>query len=222
MPDPMFGRNETGLPENIFWHHGTVPPEVRARQFGHHPVTVWLTGLSGAGKSTLAYELEYMLLSGHHASTVLDGDNVRHHLNRDLGFSEADRTENIRRTAEVAHLFNNAGMIVIAAMISPYRADRAMARDIIGAERFVEVHVNASLAVCEARDCKGLYAKARSGQITQFTGISSPYEAPDSPSLVLDTGRLSLEAAVAALHAHLLHYLELGDTRHTADAALYI
>jgi len=222
MPDPYRVRYSTDMQENIFWHSGIITPEIRARQFGQRPVTVWLTGLSGAGKSTLAYELEYALLAERHASTVLDGDNVRHHLNRDLGFTDADRTENIRRTAEVAHLFNNAGMIVIAAMISPYRADRAMARDIIGAERFVEVHISASLAVCEARDCKGLYAKARSGQIAQFTGISSPYEAPDNPSLVLDTGQLSLEAAVSVLHAHLLRCIGLGDTRHTADAALYI
>lgn len=190
-------------PSNIFWHSGSVTAQARASQFGYSPATVWLTGLSGAGKSTIAYELESVLLAGRRPCFVLDGDNIRHQLNRDLGFSEADRKENIRRSAEVARLMNDAGLIVITAFISPYRADRAMARDIIGHQRFLEVHVSTSAEVCEARDPKGLYAKARSGQIRQFTGVSSPYEEPLSPALRLDTGTVSLAGATAALYDYL-------------------
>ena len=188
---------------NVYWHAGKVSSAHRQTQFGHAPATVWLTGLSGAGKSTLAYELEKMLMDGGHPSFVLDGDNIRHHLNRDLGFSAADRRENIRRTAEVARLMNEAGLIVITAFISPLREDRAMARQIIGADRFVEVHLCTSASVCEARDPKGLYARARAGQIADFTGVSAPYEAPESPAFSIDTDALPIEAASRLLFNHL-------------------
>lgn len=201
--EPQSGRS-IGPEPHIFWHHGQVSGAARERFFGYSPATVWLTGLSGAGKSTIAYEVEKMLLNAGRPSFVLDGDNLRHHLNRDLGFSPEDRKENIRRTAEVARLMNEAGLIVITAFISPFREDRAMASDIIGEHTFIEVHVNTLAEVCEARDPKGLYAKARAGKIPEFTGVSSPYEAPLRPTLALDTGALDLEEAAGALYAHLL------------------
>ncbi|WP_215409809.1 adenylyl-sulfate kinase [Janthinobacterium sp. JC611] len=163
-----------------------------------HP-TLWLTGLSGAGKTSIALALAQALKAQGRAATVLDGDQLRHGLNRDLGFTPEDRHENIRRAAEVARLMNEAGLIVIAALISPYRSDRAMAAQIIGAPQFVEVYVSTPLEVCEARDVKGLYAKARAGQIAQFTGISAPYEAPLAPALTLDTGALALDESVERL-----------------------
>lgn len=188
---------------NIFWHASKVSAQSRHEWLGHCPATVWLTGLSGAGKSTVAYELEKMLLTEGRPCYVLDGDNIRHHLNRDLGFSTADRKENIRRTAEVARLMNEAGLIVITSFISPFREDRAMASEIIGEDRFMEVYVNTTAAVCESRDPKGLYAKARSGQIPDFTGVSSPYEPPFCPALSLDTGTMLLEEATRVLYNHL-------------------
>ncbi|MGX9773597.1 adenylyl-sulfate kinase [Janthinobacterium aestuarii] len=165
--------------------------------------TVWLTGLSGAGKTTVAHALAQTLKAQGHAVTLLDGDKLRHGLNRDLGFTPEDRHENIRRTAEVARLMNDAGLTVIAALISPYRADRAMAEKIIGAAQFVEVYVSTPAAVCEERDVKGLYAKARAGQIAQFTGVSAPYEVPLSPALSLDTNTLALDESVARICQHL-------------------
>ena len=169
---------------------------------GQHD-TVWLTGLSGAGKSSIADALAHRLKAQGRAVALLDGDQLRHGLNRDLGFTPQDRHENIRRTAEVARLMNAAGLLVIAAFISPYRADRAMAADIIGAAHFIEVHVSTPLAVCEARDPKGLYAQARAGRIAQFTGVSAPYEAPLAAALTLDTGTLALEDSVERLCRHL-------------------
>lgn len=170
---------------------------------GMAPATIWLTGLSGAGKTSIAHALAHRLQGEGCAATVLDGDQLRHGLNRDLGFTPADRHENIRRTAEVARLMNAAGLFVIAAFISPYRADRAMAGAIIGAGHFIEVHVSTPLDVCEARDVKGLYAKARAGQLAQFTGISAPYEAPLDAALALDTQALALEESVERLCQHL-------------------
>lgn len=167
-----------------------------------HP-TVWLTGLSGAGKTSIALALAQALKAQDRAVTVLDGDQLRHGLNRDLGFTPADRHENIRRTAEVARLMNNAGLTVVAAFISPYRSDRATAAAIVGAGNFIEVHVSTPLAVCEARDVKGLYAQARAGRIAQFTGISAPYEAPLDAALTLDTGTLALDEAVERICRHL-------------------
>jgi adenylylsulfate kinase len=172
-------------------------PEFFAAQVMYQePFTVWLTGLSGSGKSTLAFELERRLVARNYHCYVLDGDNVRQGLNRDLGFSPADRTENIRRIAEVARLFNDAGMIVIAAFISPYAIDRARARMIIRPDRFLETWLTADVAACEARDPKGLYAKARSGDIREFTGVSAPYEVPENPALVLDTALRGIDDCV--------------------------
>lgn len=164
-------------------------------------MTIWLTGLSGSGKSTLGFALESELISRRKLAYTLDGDNIRHGLCRDLGFSAEDRSENIRRIAEVAHLLNDAGLIVISSFISPYREDREMARAIIGADRFVEVHVSTPLATCEQRDPKGLYRKARDGKLSNFTGISAPYEEPLAAALALNTGELSLEDCVRQLLA---------------------
>ncbi len=187
------------LGRDIFRHAGTVSALDRSRFLRQRPSTVWLTGLSGAGKSTLAYEMERRLLARGSLSFVLDGDNLRHHLNSDLGFSARDRQENIRRAAEVASLMNEAGLIVFSALISPRREDRTMARAIVGESRFVEVHMSAELAVCESRDPKGLYVKARAGLIREFTGVSAPYEAPEAPALRIDAGRCTLEQAADEL-----------------------
>ncbi len=184
-------------------HRGLVGPADRARLLGQHGTVVWFTGLSGSGKSTVAHALEKRLLDAGRAAYVLDGDNVRDRLNRDLGFSAADREENIRRIGEVAALFADAGLIAIVAFISPYRADRRRAREAAGGERFVEVFLDTPLAVCEARDPKGLYRKARAGELPDFTGISAPYEPPDAPELVLDTAQLTLGQSVARVIEHL-------------------
>jgi adenylylsulfate kinase len=200
--DKIGADSEAGTP-HIFWHASQVTAETRQHQAGHQAATVWLTGLSGAGKSTLACALERRLIAAGRMAYVLDGDNLRHHLNRDLGFTPADRQENIRRSAEVARLMNDAGLIVICAFISPLRSDRAMARDIIGADNFVETYVSTPGAVCEERDPKGLYKKARAGLIPEFTGISAPYEVPLEPAMSLDTGELSLELASDRLFQHL-------------------
>lgn len=188
---------------NIYWHPGHITAGDRARAMGQRPATVWLTGLSGSGKSTLASALEKMLIDAGHAAFMLDGDNLRHHLNRDLGFTPQARQENIRRGAEVARLMNDAGLFVLAAFISPLREDRAMAADIVGADNFIETHVSTSCAVCEQRDPKGLYAKARAGLLPGFTGVSAPYEAPLAPALVIDTASVPLAQACRMLYQHL-------------------
>lgn len=193
--------------ENIFWSHGKVTATQRAMRNGHSGSVVWLTGLSGAGKSTIATELERELFNlGKHAY-VLDGDNIRHGLCSDLGFSPDDRKENIRRVGEVAKLFAEAGIICITAFISPYRSDRELVRKMVKAGQFVEVYVNAPLAVCEQRDTKGLYAKARANEIKEFTGISAPYEAPVKPEIQLHTDQLTVAEAVAQI----VEYLHLQD-----------
>jgi adenylylsulfate kinase len=171
----------------------------RPAQLGSQQLTIWLTGLSAAGKSTLAYSLESKLIELGRPCYVLDGDAVRSGLNADLGYSPPDRAENIRRTAEVARLMNDAGLIVIAALISPLRADRTLARRIIGDTLFREVHVSTSLAVCESRDPKGLYSMARLGKITEFTGITSPYEQPEYPALNIDASIITVDDAVQQL-----------------------
>jgi len=169
---------------------------MREQRNGHRGAVIWLTGLSGAGKSTLAINLEEELFSlGYHTYT-LDGDNVRHGLNGDLGFTPEDREENIRRVGEVAKLFADAGSIVITAFISPYRKDRQRVRAILNDGDFVEVYVQCDLSVCEDRDPKGLYKKARSGEIPNFTGISAPYEEPENAEIVVDTAKLSVDKAV--------------------------
>lgn len=193
----FFGANpDKTASSHISWHAGKVGAIDRATLLRQEPATLWLTGLSGAGKSTLAFELERKLLAIGHAAYVLDGDNVRHGLNRDLGFAPEDRKENIRRIAEVTRLLNDAGLFVITAFISPYKEDREAARNIIGADRFKEIYLSTPIEVCEQRDPKGLYDKARSGEISEFTGVSAPYEAPDSPALVLDTAVLSAELCI--------------------------
>lgn len=164
---------------------------------------IWLTGLSGSGKSTIANELELRLEKMGIKSYVLDGDNIRMGLNRDLGFSDDDRKENMRRIAEVAKLFADSGTITIAAFISPFREERAAARDVIGSENFIEVHVNTSLEDCEERDVKGLYKKARAGVIPNFTGIDSPYEEPMNPDLVVEAGKFSVSDCVKKIMVHL-------------------
>jgi adenylyl-sulfate kinase len=184
---------------NVVWHEGHIGRHERQALLGQAPFTVWLTGLSASGKSTLAFALERALNEAGRACYVLDGDNVRHGLNRDLGFTDEDRTENIRRIAEVAKLMNDAGLIVITAFISPLRSNREMAKTIIGEEQYREVYVATSIEVCESRDPKGLYQKARQGLVKDFTGVSAPYETPTSPSLTLDTAAMSKEACVEAL-----------------------
>jgi len=180
---------------NLTWHDGQVSPDDRARVLGHRAACLWFTGLSGSGKSTLSRAVEKRLADlGAHAY-CLDGDNVRMGLNGDLGFSPDDRAENIRRIGEVARLFVDSGAIVLTAFISPYRRDRDAARALIGTD-FAEVWVNPGLAVCEARDPKGLYVRARAGEIANFTGVSAPYEAPPAAELEVDTGALDLEASV--------------------------
>lgn len=190
--------------QNIHWHEGRITRAARERLSGHRGVTLWFTGLSASGKSTLALALEEALYRRGCRAYVLDGDNVRHGLNRDLGFSPADRTENIRRIGEVAKLFTDFGSIVLTAFISPYRADRDGVRALMDEGDFVEVYVECDLATCERRDPKGLYKKAREGKIPEFTGISAPYEAPDSPELVVSTARYSVDECVTQL----LTYLE--------------
>lgn len=188
---------------HIFPHAGHIGKEQRSPLAGQRAATLWLTGLSGAGKSTLAYALERRLLAAGRLICVLDGDNMRQHLNGDLGFSARDRQENIRRGAVVARLMNDAGMMVICAFISPLRSDREMARQIIGSDDFMEAYISTPCALCEERDPKGLYKKARAGLIPAFTGVSAPYEAPLAPALTLDTSTLSLEQACERLFQQL-------------------
>jgi bifunctional enzyme CysN/CysC len=182
--------------QNIHWQALEVDQQSHAELNGHRPCVVWFTGLSGAGKSAIANLLEKRLHALGVHTTLLDGDNVRHGLNKDLGFTEADRVENIRRIAEVAHLMVEAGLVVLVSFISPFRAERRMARDLVGSGEFCEVFVDTPLAVAEQRDVKGLYAKARRGELTNFTGIDSPYEPPEEPEIRIDTTLTSPEEAV--------------------------
>ncbi len=178
---------------NITWHEANVVQTDREQLLDQKGCVIWFTGLSGSGKSTLALEVESKLYQRGHLTYVLDGDNVRHGLNKNLGFSPEDREENIRRIGEVAKLFADAGVIAMTAFISPYRTDRDNARDLLDEGRFVEVFVDCPLEVCESRDTKGLYQKARAGEIKEFTGISAPYEAPSQPELTVNTDNQSLE-----------------------------
>jgi adenylylsulfate kinase len=189
---------------NIVWHNASISRADRAQQRGHRSAILWFTGLSGAGKSTLANAVNAALFDRGLSCYVLDGDNIRHGLCRDLGFSDADREENIRRIGEVAKLFLDAGVVVLTAFVSPFRADRERARALVEPGDFIEIHCAADLAVCEERDTKGLYAKARAGEIKEFTGISSPYEAPETPELRVDTGNQDLETCVNQVLAHLV------------------
>ncbi len=189
----------TANASNLTRFDSHVSIESRIALVQQNPKTIWLTGLSGAGKSTLAAWVEQQLMAKNQLAFILDGDNVRHGLNKDLGFSPEDRHENIRRVAEVAKLFNQAGLIVLVSFISPYIRDRQLAKSIIGAAHFLEVHLSTSLETCEQRDTKGLYKKARRGEIADFTGISAPYEAPQAPDLRLDTHGQSIEQSGQAI-----------------------
>ncbi len=181
----------------MVWHHATVTRARREKMNGHASVILWFTGLSGAGKSTLAHAVEERLNEMNCRTFVLDGDNVRHGLCSDLGFSPVDRVENIRRVGEMTKLFIEAGVIALTAFISPFQADRARVRSLVPQGDFLEIYCDCSLEVCEQRDVKGLYKRARAGRVKEFTGISSPYEYPDNPELVVDTGKLSLDDSVA-------------------------
>lgn len=178
---------------NIMWHHGKLTASQRAEKLGQKGAVVWFTGLSGSGKSTVAREVELALVENGRNATVLDGDNIRHGLNSNLGFSPEDRKENIRRLGEVAKLFCEANVVAITAFISPYRADRDLARKLLPAGQFFEIFCDTPIDICEQRDVKGLYKKARAGEIPEFTGVSAPYEAPERPELILKTGEETLE-----------------------------
>lgn len=188
---------------NIVWQAYRVNKTERSEQKRQQPCIIWFTGLSGSGKSTLANALEQKLFELNHHTYLLDGDNVRHGLNKDLGFSDADRQENIRRIGELAALFVDAGLLVLAAFISPFRAERRMVRELVGPGEFIEIHVATPLSTCEQRDPKGLYKKARAGEIRNFTGIDSEYEAPANPELVVDTSVQTLDQSVDQIVAFL-------------------
>tara|TARA_B100000902_G_C27169986_1_gene843270 strand:- start:269 stop:892 length:624 start_codon:yes stop_codon:yes gene_type:complete len=190
-------------PENIKWHNLTIDRNKLEKMRGHKGIVIWFTGLSGSGKSTLANALNEVLHLDGLSTYVLDGDNIRHGLCKDLGFSDKDREENIRRIGEVANLFMNAGIITITAFVSPFIRDRDKVREIIGKKDFIEVYCAADLDVCEERDTKGLYRKARLGQIKDFTGISSPYEAPQNPEIIVNTGSLNLQDSVEEVISYL-------------------
>lgn len=189
---------------NIKWHHGKITKDDRVKLMKQKGVTIWLTGLSGSGKSTIAVELEHALLENKHLAYILDGDNIRHGLNKNLGFSPEDRTENIRRIGEVAKLFTDANIIAITAFISPYRQDRDNVRKLLKEGEFVEIYIKCPLDVCEQRDTKGLYKKARTGEVKEFTGISAPYEEPLHAELTIDTSKMTVDESTRAV----LNYLE--------------
>jgi len=197
---------------NVLWHSAVIKREHRVRQNGHGSAILWFTGLSGAGKSTLAHAVEERLHDVDCRTYVLDGDNVRHGLCGDLGFSAAERSENIRRIGEVAKIFIDAGVLVLTAFISPFRVDRERVRGLVMPGDFLEIYCQCPVEVCETRDVKGLYRRARSGEVKEFTGISSPYEEPLAPELVVDTASLPLATCVDQVIA-LLH--ERGILRHS-------
>lgn len=195
---------DKGSSDNVVWHHATVTRERRQNLNGHKSVVLWFTGLSGAGKSTLAHAVEEQLHRQGCRTYVLDGDNVRHGLCGDLGFSNRDRVENIRRIGELAKLFLEAGVIALTAFISPFRSDRELVRNLMPHGEYLEIYCQCPLEICEQRDVKGLYKLARTGKIGHFTGISSPYEPPEKPELIVDTGHLDLDACVREI-LELLH-----------------
>ena len=188
---------------NVTWHEGHVSRAEREKLLDQKGALIWFTGLSGSGKSTIAYTLEHALVQRGHLAYVLDGDNIRHGLNQNLGFSAEDRTENIRRIGEVGKLFVDTGVITATAFISPYRADRQIARETVGPGAFFEVFCDTPLEVCEQRDPKGLYKKARAGEIKGFTGVDDPYEAPENPELAIDTSKVSPQEAAVMICAML-------------------
>ena len=184
---------------NVIYHQASVTRQRRNKLNGHQSVVLWFTGLSGSGKSTLAHALEEKLFQKGHRTFVLDGDNVRHGLNSNLDFSEKGRTENIRRISEVSKLMLESGLIVMTAFISPFNKDRDEARQLISNDDFIEIYCKASLETCETRDVKGLYKKARAGEITNYTGIDSPYDVPENSELTIDTDNQSLEESVSTI-----------------------
>ncbi|MBE94426.1 adenylyl-sulfate kinase [Marinobacter sp.] len=192
------------MSENIVWHHQKVTGADRASIKSQSPCLLWFTGLSGSGKSTIANALDVALFERGYHTFLLDGDNVRHGLNKDLGFSDEGRVENIRRIGEVSKLFTDAGVIVLSAFISPFTTDRRLVRNLFPAGEFIEVFMDTPLQTCEERDPKGLYEKARAGKIKNFTGIDSPYEAPERPEVRLDTSQMSVEDCVNRLISYLL------------------
>jgi adenylylsulfate kinase len=200
MEDVMTGQKAT----NIYWHQGAITRSDRERLNSHRAFTIWFTGLSAAGKSTLAVATEKALYERGCRTYILDGDNIRHGLNKNLGFSPEDRTENIRRIGEVAKLFRDCGVINMTAFISPYRKDRQSARELGEDDEFIEVFVECPVEICEQRDPKGAYKKAREGIIKEFTGISAPYEAPENPEIHLRTDRLSVEECVQSIVEYLI------------------
>ena len=208
----MFTAMSAPKAQNLTWHVGEVDKEARAAAHGHRGAVLWFTGLSGSGKSTIGHRVEKMLIDRGAFAYVLDGDNVRHGLNSDLGFAAEDRVENIRRIGEVARLFADAGGLVLSAFISPYRKDRDRVRGLVGDGEFVEVFVDTPLEICEARDPKGLYKKARAGEIKNFTGLDAPYEAPIHPEVHLTTADLSVDEAAARVVAYLDAQRILGDS----------
>lgn len=189
--------------KNIFQQHALITKADKQQQAGHKSVILWFTGLSGAGKSTLAHSVEKALFDIGCRTIVIDGDNVRHGICSDLGFSNQDRQENIRRVGELSKLFVEAGIITLTAFISPFQADRNRVRNLVNDDEFIEIYCNTNLQTCEQRDIKGLYAKARRGEIADFTGISSPYEQPVNPEIIVNTGIDSLEECVKTI----IHYL---------------
>ncbi len=191
------------MPE-VVWHDHKVTKEMRRKQNGHKSCVLWFTGLPSSGKSTIAGEVEYRLHKRGIRTYLLDGDNIRHGLNSDLGFSPKDREENIRRIGEVAKLFVDAGMITLVAFVSPYRKDRERARKILEDGEFIEIYVKCPVEVCEKRDPKGMYKKAREGKIKEFTGISAPYEEPENPEIILETNKMSINECVEKV----IRYLE--------------
>jgi adenylylsulfate kinase len=198
--------------ENLTWHVGEVDKAARTAAHGHRGAVLWFTGLSGSGKSTIGHRVERMLIDRGAFAYVLDGDNVRHGLNSDLGFAAEDRVENIRRIGEVSRLFADAGALVVSAFISPYRNDRDRIRGLMGEGEFVEVFVDTPLEICEARDPKGLYKKARAGEIPNFTGLDAPYEAPEDPEVHLLTANLSVDEAAAQVVRYLEQQNILGES----------
>ncbi|MEZ8724206.1 adenylyl-sulfate kinase [Vibrio pomeroyi] len=213
MTTPYQRKDHDSVSDDVVWHNSTVTHEDRVIQKGQKPVILWFTGLSGSGKSTVANAVESKLMQMAKHSYLLDGDNVRHGLNKDLGFSDADRIENIRRIGEVAKLFVDAGNIVLTAFISPFISDRQQVRELVTEGEFIEVFVDTPLDVCEARDPKGLYKKARAGEIKHFTGIDSEYQAPVNPEIHLKTADLNIEACADFVVAELEKkgYLQLGE-----------
>ena len=200
---------EQPVSQNLTWHHGKLTADQRIDFLNQRGVVVWFTGLSASGKSTVAVEVEHALVENGINATVLDGDNVRHGLNKDLGFSPDDRTENIRRIGEVAKLIADANVVALTAFISPYLADRDTVRALLPEGKFIEVYCRASLGECEKRDPKGLYKKARAGEIPEFTGISAPYEAPERPEIVLDTDEETIEQSARRVLDYLLQHVSL-------------